>query len=65
MAANSNETEARILNYIKYLYDRTNKYITGYDNKDELCRIIMLHPSYLQRTRGCACLSRNILCVLL
>lgn len=44
----SNETEARILGYIKYLYDRTNKYITGYDNKDELCRIIMLHPLYLQ-----------------
>lgn len=43
-----NETEARILGYIKYLYDRTNKYITGYDNKDELCRIIMLHPLYLQ-----------------
>lgn len=28
------------LNCAKYFHDRTNKYITGYDNKDEHCRII-------------------------
>lgn len=64
MAANSNETEARILNYIKYLYDRTNKYITGYVNKDELCRIIMLHPSiYSERAIVLVC--RVAYCVFL
>lgn len=63
MAANSNETEARILNYIKYLL-RTNKYITGYDNKDELCRIIMLHPSiYSERAIVLVC--RVAYCVFL